>query len=151
MKRVKRIISIIVLSAFLFNTAAADVLTDKLAAPLQSDDIVGIWRKDVGDLEKWFEACLIFLENKGFEVTTENLKKFNHLPGQTVFQPKGAQFFINEIQPLNDGKISVKIRRKDDKYGTRAYYAVCSLHKDKNDGFPVRVYTEDEYNKKVKN
>ena len=136
MRKSNRIISVAVAVCFIFNTILSDLAlgqplnlqadSHKLAPPSQCDDIMGIegiQPKDISDIRIWFIACLEVMKKRGLPITVENLQKFHHLPGNTIFNPQGAQFFINEAKTLEDGTIQIKVGRSAKRYRMRAYYA----------------------------
>jgi len=117
---------------------------DKLAPPSANSDILGIDRKDRGDIELWFTGCLAAMRHDGLEITLENLKKFNHLPGKTIFQAEGVQFFVEEAKPINNSLMYVMVRRKDARHGLRTYYAVFS-NRPSDTPPAAHVFTKKEF------
>ncbi len=154
MVRVNKIVSMIVLVCFLFNTASYDLAfgqvlncrsnTDKLAAPSGLTDITGIQHKDMGRIKLALEEQLMFLwtNNVPSLIPIFMDEKIN-FKEKTIFQPADMQFFFHEIKLTNAGPC-VMVRLKD-KHGLRTYYATFSLRKDENGGFPVTIYTEKQY------
>jgi hypothetical protein len=165
MMRGSKIVSMLVLVCFLFNTAMSDLafsqvlnyrsIQDKLAPPSQVDDIVGMQPKDMGRIKFALEEELsrIFdkekfiiappgqlLINTGFFIST---LRNCCIKEKTIFQPADMQFFFNETNLTNAG-LCVMVRLKD-RYGARTYYATFSLQKDEYGGFPIKVYTEKQY------
>ncbi|UCD55535.1 MAG: hypothetical protein JSV93_01690, partial [Candidatus Omnitrophota bacterium] len=125
----QKIISIVTVLCFLVSNVSFAIDAPggmKLAVPSKCDDLVGIETKDIGDIELWFKACLQTLKHKGLNIAVEDLRKFRHLPGNTIFHPKGTQFFIDEVKEVKGAGLRVMVRRKDDIYGLRTYYAEFS-------------------------
>jgi len=129
MKKQNRLISALVLVAFLFNTAVQDLAFaqasdyHKLAAPLKLSDLQGMEAKDVADIEMWFVACLKEMEAKGFKpINAKNLRNFADRVGETIFRPEGYKFDIYEAVELGDGVIKIKVERTDDRHKKRTYF-----------------------------
>ena len=144
MYRMNRMISTIVLTCFLFNTAFSD-LAFGLAAPLATSDIVGIEYKDIARIKIALETQLMAVRHP-IDPRGERVfwalgdKRFKE---NTIFQPADIQFFFSETKLTTDG-LMVKCRVKDN-YGLRTYYTAFLLERDKDGGFPMWVYTEKQY------
>ena len=144
MARLNKLISAIVLTCFLLNTAVSDLAfgqslnfranTDKLAnaSPfngiLQDPEIT-----DLAHIKMWFVLFLNeFAKNNPKEITAENLKNFyignkNRL-GNTSFQPEGADLNVLSVNEVAD-VIKIKFQRKDNVYGSegRIYWIEYSV------------------------
>ncbi|MFH0763825.1 MAG: NAD(P)-dependent oxidoreductase [Candidatus Omnitrophota bacterium] len=149
MKKCNKIISSIVLVCFIFNTAISDFafgqslnigIADKLAPQSKFSNIQDIGNKDMGDIELWFAAALNYINDHRLEITRENLQKFadmpGNLPGKTIYQLGGAQFFIHEIPSAEDGVLKIKAVRKDLAYGARTYIIEYSSVNQQLDVYP---------------
>ena len=158
MKSATRVISILVLFCFVLNTAVSDLAigqsinpytnSDKLAVPSELDDIVGIQHKDIGRIQIALEAQLLALANMGLPVnigTFTTILKEQQVKERTIFNPADIHFFFRDIKLMNNG-LRVMCRVKD-KNGPRTYYAVFSMQRDAKGGFPIGIYTENEYKK----
>lgn len=135
MHRINRIVSSLVLAAFLLNTVVADYVfaqmigfkdsNNNLATMSTFDDLNGIEAKDIGDIEKWAAAAFNYVNSKGFDVTSITLNKFAQLPeeniGSTIFKMPGTKFFVKECKTLPDGTLKMKATRKDSR-GARIYF-----------------------------
>ena len=152
MHRMNKIISTVVLICFLFNTAVQD-LAFGLATPLQSSDIVGIQHKDMGRIKLALEEQLIALDRAynfsgidagALQTMLEHLGKPNATE-KTIFQPADMQFFWGDPRGVAGKNLCYMVRVKD-KNGLRTYYFRFSIQKDQNNGFPIEVYTEEQYN-----
>ena len=163
MFKMNKVVSIIVLVCFLFNTAVLDLAfgqtlnyrasTDKLAPPLAFSDIVGVQHKDMGRIKIALEEELRIFLTPG-RLVPYNMDTFQKLMGErnarekTIFQPADMQFFFRETKLTNDG-LCVKVRLKDNRPGSknvsRTYYAIFSLERDGKGGFPIKVYTVEQY------
>jgi hypothetical protein len=165
MSRLNKVISTIALFCFLLNATNYDLAfgqtlnyrssQDKLAAPSQVDDIVGIQYKDKGRIKFALEEELrrVFGKERFIIAPTDELlvgmgffisKLTNRtLQEKTIFQPADMQFFFSETKRTNAGLYTM-VRLKD-RYGLRTYYATFSLRKDEHGGFPIEVYTEEQY------
>lgn len=143
--RVNKIVSAIILICFLLNIAVSD-LAFGLATPSALDDMVGIQHKDMGRIKLALEEQLVALVHPGLSVnidTFQTILKEQNFKEKTIFQPADMQFFFHETKLTNTG-LCVMVRLKD-KYGLRTYYATFSLQKDEKGGFPIGVYTEEQY------
>lgn len=125
MTRMKRITSTVIAVCFIFNTACADYAM-ALAPADRISGLEGIEAKDIIDIKLWTAGCLKVLGKAGFDVTVENFRKFNNLPGNTIFQPKDARFYIDEATPLEDGCVRLMVRKMDGLRGPRTYYIELS-------------------------
>lgn len=158
MKKINRVISTIVLTCFLFNTASITDLafsqpidyyknSDKLATPSELTDIVGIQPKDRGRIKFALEGRLKELDNAGLlELmgnSTAGLRN-EYLIEHTRFNPVDMHFFWYEARSTKAG-YCVKVELKDLKYKPRTYYATFSLIKDDSGGFAINVYTEEQH------
>ncbi|MCX5667045.1 MAG: hypothetical protein NTY34_01880 [Candidatus Omnitrophica bacterium] len=146
MQKMNKIISAVVSVAFLLNTVAADLVlgqelfarpkSDNLAAPLISDDIVGIEHKDIGIIKIALEAQLKLSETPRFKRAVKE---------NTIFNPSNIQFFFCEPKQVA-GYTCIKVRIKDPSGVTpRTYYALYKMQNDAQGGFPIRVLTEKQY------
>jgi len=139
----KKIISVITILCFLMSSAGFAIDSNlssvsggiNLAAPSEFDDLEGIETKDIGDIERWFTACLKYLDDKGLEITADNLKKFRddiQYPGNSIFwNPDNTQFFVSEVKEVENNLLRVMVRREDEIYGTkRTYYVEFSSSND---------------------
>ncbi|MDP3730633.1 MAG: hypothetical protein Q8R14_03800, partial [Candidatus Omnitrophota bacterium] len=149
MKKTNRIISTLLILCFVVNTVAQDLAfsqtinfqaknSDKLAAPLMSDDIIGIEHKDIGDLEMWFTASLAYIRKNGLDITVDNLKKFYRSKGRDIFNVEGTRFFINEVKDTGDDAIRILVRIRDNEHGLRAYYIEYSRGNHSIEVYPER-------------
>ena len=143
--RANKIVSMLILACFLCNTVASD-LAFGLATPSGLNDIVGIQHKDMGRIKLALEEQLVALVHPGLPVnigTFQTILKEQNVKEKTIFQPADMQFFFHETKLTNAG-LCVMVRLKD-KYELRTYYATFSLQKDEDGGFPINVYTEEQY------
>ncbi len=143
--RINKVVSTLILVCFLFNTAVSD-LAFGLATPSGLNDIVGIQHKDMGRIKLALEEQLVALVHPGLPVnigTFQTILKEQTVKEKTIFQPADMQFFFHETKLTNAGLCVMC--RVNDKYGLRTYYATFSLQKDENDGFPISIYTEEQY------
>ncbi len=143
--RANKIVSMLILVCFLFNTIVSD-LAFGLATPSGLNDIVGIQHKDMGRIKLALEEQLVALIHPGLPVnigTFQTILKERNVRERTVFQPADMQFFFHETKLTNAGLCVMC--RLNDRYGLRTYYATFSLQKDENDGFPINIYTEEQY------
>lgn len=152
MKRINRIVSSVVLTCFLLNTAVSDLAfgqsnykanADTLAQQTKFSNLQGIQAKDLGDLELWFAACLNYMNRHGFniagqtaEAVRSKIEEFanpsSNLPGRTIFQLEGSRLLTSEIK-IDGDILRMKAQRHDLTYGTRRYiieYSASSRHLD---------------------
>lgn len=170
MQKRNRIISTIITVSFIFNTVLSDIAlgqplnyhpnTNKLAAPSQLDDLVGIEHKDVGRIRLALEARLISLAGKDNALpktideflralqAREAFEETKFGPARMAFD--NMQIFSREIRSIEEGLFFVKCRIADEKSSkkTRTYYAIFSPIRDKNGGFHIEVCTEKEWDEK---
>lgn len=153
MKKVNKVISTIVSLCFIVNAVVYDISlgqsfdyrssVDKLATPSVMSDIAGIQHKDMARIKFILEEQLLLLSRSNTPLTPDNLKtKINkkQFDENTIFSP--AAIAVIKVEEIKAGLL-VQIRIKD-KNGPRTYYTVCSLEK-KDNGFPLYIYTEEEY------
>ncbi len=124
MKKVNRIISAIVLAAFLCNTFlvdasfAQDILGNRnsstLGISLKSDDMLGIERQDMHTISMWFRGCLVLIAKKGLSVNLENLKNPKVLSDEVLDGMKDFRFLRHSdiSQDPITGVIQIKVRRR---------------------------------------
>ena len=162
MNKLNRFVSLVVLAAFLLNSAVSDLaiaqpMTDKLAVPLMCDDLVGIGHKDIGRIKLALEAQLTVLErvaNAGaLSLDPEALKTAlgsRIFRENTVFSPSDIQIFFNEMKLTMHGPcVMCRIVDPDMPETVRTYHALFSMKRDSKGGFPITVYTDDEFNRFV--
>jgi len=158
MERINRIISSVVVTCFLFNTAVSDVAfgqsinpvanSHKLAQQTKFSNLQDMQAKDIGDIELWFMACLNYMDGHGFDIAGQTadavkleIEKFtgpsNSLPGRTIFKPKDARFFTSEIRTDGD-MLRMKALRHDLAYGTRNYIIEYSASSRLLDVYPEK-------------
>lgn len=156
MIRMNRVVSVIVLACFLFNTAGYDLAfaqalnyrsnVDKLAAPSQLTDIAGIQRNDMGVIKFNLAEQLEALDNSDLPLTVGTFQarlKERNIKHKSIYKPYDMQFFFHEME-LIDAGLRVMVRLMDGS-GLRTYYAVFSLNRDEHGGFPIDVYTEKQH------
>jgi len=122
--------------------AAADRV-DTLSPPLKCDDLLGVEHKDIGRIMLALQGNIMSI-TKGADIAAlgRKIEKEN-----TIFDPVDMQFFFNERKVLGNGFYSVMCRVWDNCQSgvSRTYYAVFSLEKNEDKGYPLYVYTQREY------
>ena len=157
MIRFKQIIAFIILVIFVINSTVygAPIYDNGARHTLSTISIFstlkGIQHKDIGRMKLSIEAYLKLASNNAKyidDALLSNLRKITATAKEnTLFHPANMQFFFTGMQELPNGYVSVMCRIKDKKFYSRekTYYAVFSRNQDDLNGFPVEVYTEDEY------
>src|SRR3989338_1308607 len=155
MKKLKQIVSLLILATFSFNAAVSDLAfgqslnhytnVDKLAPSSGIDDLTGAQHKDIAIIKLAIEAQLIDLVGKGVkQITVDELKTLIEKASKyknTIFNLPAIEMhpFLHEIATIGP-YCRIKCAIKD-----RTYYALVRLIKDEKGGFPVEVYTENEF------
>ncbi|MFH1189315.1 MAG: transaldolase family protein [Candidatus Omnitrophota bacterium] len=163
MVRVNKVVSILVLVCFLFNTAVSDISfaqisnhssnVDNLATALRSDDIMGMEYKDRGRIQFALQEALTRLCKSSKPLTKatfqDTLKKMT-LYEKAQSQPAKMQFFWHEPKGQIEDSLCYMVRLKDE-YGIdpRTYYVTFSLPENvteaKIEDFYIKVYTDRQY------
>ncbi|MCX5666261.1 MAG: hypothetical protein NT036_04365, partial [Candidatus Omnitrophica bacterium] len=124
MKKVNRIISAIVLAAFLCNTFlvdasfAQDILrngsSSTLSVALRSDDMLGVERQDISKISIWFRGCIDLISKKNQPVNLASLRDPKILPNDVIDGLKDFKFLRHSdlSQDTVTGVIRVKVRRR---------------------------------------
>lgn len=161
--RFYRTISTIVLICFLFNSTVYDIpLTspvsnhtfsiDKLATPSMFSRITGIQPKDQGrvkaEVQMLLSARLRDFDNSQLDqFDEETLSRILSAENHVIW--RGAStIFTSSIRMIPGSRnLHVRFNLPQDDYSRnpRSYYAVFPLAKDEDGGFPVHVYTEEEF------
>jgi 4-alpha-glucanotransferase len=155
MFRINKIISAITLLCFLSNTAISDLAfgqalnyganIDNLATPSEINDILGIQRQNMGQIKLAMEEILMALSDSGLVLTPSTFKailKAQYAKVAAISQPANMRFFFPDKIIHDDTHVKVEIK---DKGEVRIYYVRFSLLRDEHNGFPVRVYTKEQY------
>jgi phosphomannomutase len=111
------------------------------------DDIVGIQPKDMGRVQLALEAQLTQLSKTGVPLNAQTiaavLEANTRIKENSIFNAAEIQIFFRETHTTVAGPC-VKCRIKD-KDGPRTYYALFSFEKDEFGGFPIKVFTDNEF------
>ena len=170
MQRPYRIISIVVLICFLFNSVlfavdinppiASQININKLATPSMCDDLMGIEHRDMGRIEfalmMHFQHQLSWIAEAEYldDHTLEQLGelKLNQYGRREFYRAKSypIAFFFNDekSKALPNDYYLVKCRIADKKAepNVRTYYVVFSRRRDKYGKCPIiETYTEKQY------
>jgi transketolase len=142
MQKMNKIISTIVLIAFLLNTVASDLAfaqtpnVDTLAIGAKTDDILGTEFRDMRAISMWFQGCVALIARKGFHVNFNSIRDAKILPESVINGLEKTQIFRNEaLQDPSTGTIRIKVKRREG-LSTKTYYIEYS-----EEGV-VRVYPE---------
>ncbi len=157
-----RTVSIIVLVSFIVNTpvyntsfsfpAAGNAPEYTLSTSSIFNDLEGAQHKDIGRIKLGVEANLMRLAGVAEKIDIETLAKNASKYNPSIFDD--THFFFSEVKSLSKdtGYLGVMCRVKDTKTRdkdrrpiVRTYYAVFSPNLDAYGGFPVEVYTEEEW------
>jgi len=165
MNRIKRIISSVVLTAFLLNTALSDYAlaqnvnyrpnADKLSTPKLTDDINGFTPQRMFVARQTLETLLskIAGENRSIyhmsraEVANALTKAFEDLPREVR---EKTRFFFHEIPDVatmpgpTNGFYRLCVRCDVNDHGRETVYLTFGLDRDEADGFPVQAFPRAE-------
>jgi len=149
---VRKVASIIIIFAFFTDTlivpgnawdlstsAGKELNSSQIAVPSTFDDLTGIQHKDIGRVKLSLEACF----GTEAKIDMKALRAAGEKYRDSIFDD--ANFFFHEAEPLGNGYSSVKCRLNDKKNGIRTYVAVFSTDKASLEGFPIEVFTQDEW------
>ncbi|MFH1665877.1 MAG: hypothetical protein ABIA77_07015 [Candidatus Omnitrophota bacterium] len=150
------IIKLLVSMCFLLNTVLPNTalgisnenagIMDDLAVPSIFDDLRGIEHKDIANIMLALQANLM---SSGEEVLDiGSFKEDILLKEKTIFDPANIHFFYSGdgLKSLANGYVSVKCRVKNEGQELRTYHVVFSITKA-GEGFPMEVFTENEWEK----
>jgi hypothetical protein len=150
MKKQNKIVSSIILAAFLLNSVVADIVIaqgDTLAVPSMLNDLVGIEHKDMGCIEVALSAQLVKARAMG--ATQANYLTFMkslddiRIKGRTIFNPADMQFFFKEARLTPNGAYTMC--RITDGKDPRTYHITYFMPQNPGDGFPMQIYTDKEW------
>jgi len=160
MKNINRVMSIIVLISFVFNTSIYDTSfykmhtrnksKDKLASPSLFSTLVGVEHKDIRRAKIVFQAILKDtaerLSADEDEVDLDTFKVQGRTTASGEMWEYGMQVFFSEAKDLiEDGNFAyTRVRFSYDRHGARTYYAVFSK-KAENGIFSVEALPERDW------
>ncbi|MDD5436446.1 MAG: PfkB family carbohydrate kinase [Candidatus Omnitrophica bacterium] len=162
MKKMDRVISTLVLVAFLFNTAVSDYAfaqtlpnTDKLAPASMFDDLLGrIDLQDISRIEKTLTGLALLAKKGDGTIDIEKLTEIVNRSSDSLFKSpvrlgEKLRFYPNEATALPNGCWRVMARINDlhnfSGHGLREYYVVIPGRADELGGFPARACTKIEW------
>lgn len=163
MLKVNRLISSIVLVAFLSTTALTDLSlaqqkTDMLSPPALTGTLGDLQHKDAGRIQIALENQLMSLAQASAADMHVDFQTLKTIFGEqmraewtsrekTVYQPSDMQFFFHELELTPIGPcVMCRIGDPENPNAPpRSYYAVFSMRRDADGGFPIQVFTKDEY------
>jgi len=167
MKPAYKILSVAVLASFLLNSIFPDYAfsqdinkrhnLDKLAPSSRFEDLTGrIDLQDIARVEMQLEGLALRSKNADGTLNIDALIEAAKEANDSIFKPgfefsKADQvhFFAGEAKELRAGwciKVALKSADASSNTGVRTYYAVVPGKIDARGGFPVRGYTEKEWN-----
>lgn len=149
---VRKVVPIIIIFAFFTDllvipgnawdhstSGGKELNSSQIAVSSIFNDLTGIQHKDIGRVKLSLEACF----GTGARIDMKALRAVGEKYRDSIFD--GANFFFHEVEPLGNGYSSLKCRLNDKKNGIRTYIAVFSTDKASLEGFPIEVFTQDEW------
>ncbi|MBD3379151.1 MAG: hypothetical protein GF408_01665 [Candidatus Omnitrophica bacterium] len=123
---------------------APGIALDTLSPPMKSNDLFGTQYKDIALIKMALQANIMSLADKGrlSDIADAGITESTE---RTIFNPASIQFFFREAMELQNGFYAVKSKISSKGAEPRTYYAVFSLKKDGQGGYPIHVYTMSEY------
>ena len=155
-----KLVSIFVLVCFLLNIlvyntsfafTGAEVYPDNtLSTSSLFNDLEGTEHKDIGNIKIGLEVSLMSFSGDGESIDIKTLVQNASTYKPTVFN--NTHFFFSEVTSLSKdtGFIGIMCRVAEEVNGNqvvRTYYAVFPHQADSEGGFPIEVYTEEEWEK----
>ncbi|MFH1846701.1 MAG: ARMT1-like domain-containing protein [Candidatus Omnitrophota bacterium] len=157
MRKLYRIISLIIILCLVANNTVFGAGFDSAKGQVKGQDIKSSLDKlavssifddpdkETANIEYVLQENL--LSRKQDILDMASLKEDLVLKEKSVFRPFNMNFLFSSMQLLTDEYIWVKCRVIDEKEEKQVntYHVVFSRQKDKDQGFPIEVYTEEEW------
>lgn len=156
----KKLMSVLLILSFTLSTTCFDTAhalnyatagNINLAPALLFNDLNETEQTDTGRIFMALESCLQRCESDDARTLLNNLKELSESPEDTdwLFASDKARFLFAEANELTAGigYVRCDILNPLDS-SLRIYYIGFGLTKDENDGYPLEVYTEKEWNDK---